>query len=167
MVCPEHASRTEETMDIKGSYSFDAPVARVWEALLDPDMLARCMPGCEKLTPVGNDQFNATISLGVGAIKGTYQARITVADRVPMRSYKLIIEGEGSPGFVRGEALVSLDEEASKTLVKVDGEAQVGGTIARVGQRLIGSVNKMMMDRFFACLGEATATGTQGSPPET
>ena len=142
-------------MEVKGNYSFDAPVAKVWEVLLDPDTLARCMPGCERLTPLGNGQYEATLSVGVGSIKGTYQARITVADQVPTHSYKLIVEGNGSPGFVRGEARISLEEQDGKTLVKVEGDAQVGGTIARVGQRLLGSVNKMMLDRFFNCLREA------------
>ena len=149
-----------ETMEVKADYSFDAPIAKVWEVLQDPDTLAHCMPGCEKLDPVGNDRYQATMSVGVGAIKGIYQATITLADQMPMRSYKLIVEGNGSPGFVRGEALISLEEQAGKTLVNVEGEAQVGGTIARVGQRLLGTANRMMMDRFFSCLQE-TATGGQ------
>ena len=144
-------------MDVKGDYSFDASVGRVWEVLMDPDTLAGCMPGCEKLAPLGNDQYEATMSVGVGSIKGAYVARITLADQVPMRSYKLIVEGKGSPGFVRGEARISLEEQEEKTLVKVEGEVQVGGTIARVGQRLLGSVNKMMMDRFFTCLRDAAS----------
>ena len=142
-------------MEVKGDYSFDAPVDRVWGLLLDADNLARCMPGCEKLVPLGEDRYEATLSVGVGSIRGTYLAKITLADQVPMRSYKLTVEGTGSPGFVRGEALVTLVEQEGKTLVKVEGNAQVGGTIARVGQRLMASVNKMMMDRFFTCLQEA------------
>ena len=93
--------------------------------------------------------------MGVGSIKGAYQAKISLSDLVPERSYRLGIEGNGSPGFVRGEVLITLEEQDGKTLVRIDGEAQVGGTIARVGQRLIASVNKMMMDRFFACIQES------------
>ena len=144
-------------MEVKGDYEFGAPAARVWETLLDPDVLAGCMPGCDELTPLGNDQYEATLSVGVGAIKGNYRAKITVADQVPIRSYKLMVEGSGTPGFVRGEATISLEEQGEKTLVKVDGDAQVGGTVARVGQRLLGTVNKMMMDRFFSCIGEAAS----------
>ena len=145
-------------MDVKGEYTFDAPAARVWEVLLDPSMLARCMPGCEKLAPLGDDQYEASITLGVGSITGSYTAKITLADVAPMSSYKLIVEGSGSPGFVRGEATISLEEREGKTLVKVDGKAQVGGTIARVGQRLLGSINKIIMDRFFTCLQEKAAS---------
>ena len=150
-------------MEVKGDYSFDAPVGRVWGLLLDVDNLARCMPGCEKLVPLGDDRYEATLSIGVGSIRGTYLATITLADQVQMRSYKLTFEGNGSSGFVRGEALVTLEEQEGKTLVKVEGNAQVGGTIARVGQSLMASVNKMMLDRFFTCLQEADSeTGPFG-----
>ena len=150
-------------MDVNSSYSFGAPAARVWEVLLDPDALARCLPGCEKLTPLGNDKYEVAMSVGVGAIKGSYTAKITVADQVPPRSYSLIVEGTGTPGFVRGVAHISLEDQGETTLVKVVGEAQVGGTVARVGQRLIGNVNKMMMDRFFTCLQEEAGQAYQRS----
>ena len=143
-------------MDIKETYSFNAPLDRVWGLLLDPDALARCLPGCEKLVTLDDGRYEATLSVGVGAIKGTFAATITIADILPMRSYKLLVEGAGSPGFVRGEAQISLTEQEEETVVSVDGTAQVGGMVARVGQRLIGSVNKMMMDRFFTCLQEST-----------
>ena len=145
-------------MDVKHEYSFDAPVARVWEVLLDPDTLARCMPGCEKLVPLGDNQYEAALSIGVGSIKGAYKAKITLKDLAPMSSYKLAVEGTGSPGFLQGEALISLEERGGGTLVKVEGDAQVGGTVAMVGQRLLGSVSKMIMDRFFTCLQEEAAS---------
>ena len=143
-------------MDVNGHYSFDAPVDKVWMVLLNSDTLARCIPGCDSLVPLGNDRYEATLSVDVGSIKGRYLASIIVSDQVPMRSYKLSVEGNGSPGFVRGEAIISLEEQEGKSLVKVDAETQVGGTVARVGQRLLGSVNKMMLDRFFTCLQEET-----------
>ena len=142
-------------MDVAGTYSFDAPIAKVWDVLLDPASLASCMPGCESMEPLGEDKYRATLSVGVGSISGRFEATIAIADRVPPRSYKLTVEGKGSPGFVRGEALVSLEELDGKTVVTVTGEAQVGGTVARVGQRLLGSVNKMMLDRFFTCLQQS------------
>ena len=150
-------------VDVAGTYTFDAPAGRVWDVLLDPASLANCMPGCEGLEDLGDDRYRATLSVGVGSIRGKYEASIAIADRVPMRSYRLIIEGNGSPGFVRGEALVSLEEQGEKTIVTVQGEAQVGGTIARVGQRLLGSVNKMMMDRFFTCLQQSAEQGSSCS----
>ena len=139
---------------------FNAPATRVWDTLLDPDILSGCIPGCERLTPLGDGRYETVISLAVGPITGRYGAEITLADQEPTGSYRLILKGKGSPGFVRGAVLISLEEQESGTLVKVEGEAQVGGTIAMVGQRLLGSVNKMLTDRFFACLQQAASSGS-------
>ena len=142
-------------MDVAETYIFQAPAARVWHVLLDPENLASCIPGCERLEPLGDDRYRASLNVGVGAIRGKYEATITISDQVPPWSYKLTVEGNGSPGFLRGEAQVSLEEQDGGTVITVQGKGQVGGTVARVGQRLLGSVNKMMMDRFFTCLQES------------
>ena len=144
-------------MQVKTSYTFDAPAAQVWATILDPEVIAGCVPGCEALTPLGDDQYEASLNVGVGSIKASYKAKITLADQAPPTSYKLKVEGRGSPGFVQGEALISLLENGDKTTVQVEGDAQVGGTIARVGQRLLGTVNQRMMDNFFNCLKESVA----------
>ena len=104
----------------------------------------------------GPDRYNATITIGVAAITGKYEGTVEMTDKHEPTSYTLVVQGKGKPGFVRGSATVSLDDEhaGNTTAVNVVGKAQVGGTIARVGQRLLGSVSKMMMDRFFACLQE-------------
>ena len=142
-------------MDVAETYTFQAPAVRVWRVLLDPENLASCIPGCERLEPLGDDRYRASLNVGVGAIRGNYEATITISDQVPPWSYKLTVEGNGSPGFLRGEAQVSLEEQDGGTVITVQGKGQVGGAVARVGQRLIGSVNKMMMDRFFTCLQES------------
>ena len=144
-------------MRVSFSYTFNAPAAKVWTTILDPETIARCMPGCQALIPLGDDQYEAALSVGVGSIKASYKAKITLADQVPTTSYKLKVEGNGSPGFVNGEASISLSEEGQTTILSVAGDAQVGGTIARVGQRLLGTVNQRMMDNFFNCLKEAVS----------
>ena len=144
-------------MHVKSSYTFDAPAAHVWATILDPEVIAGCVPGCQALNPLGDDQYEASLNVGVGSIKASYKAKITLADQTPPTSYKLKVEGRGSPGFVQGEALISLSEDGDKTTVQVEGDAQVGGTIARVGQRLLGTVNQRMMDNFFNCLKESVA----------
>ena len=144
-------------MQVKSSYTFNAPAATVWETILDPQTIARCMPGCQALDPLGDDQYEAVINVGVGSIKASYKAKITLADQVPPTSYVLKVEGNGSPGFVHGNAAISLSEQDQKTTLTVIGEAQVGGTIARVGQRLLGTVSNRMMDNFFNCLQKAVA----------
>jgi uncharacterized protein len=139
-------------MDITGTYTFNALPQRVWDLLMDPTVIAGCIPGCEKLEPDGEDRYRARLSVALAAITGTYDGVVTIADRNPPQSYKLIVEGQGKPGFVKGSAAISLREAGGSTIVDVSGTVQTGGAIARLGQRLIGGVSKMMQDRFFACL---------------
>ena len=91
------------------------------------------------------------------------RGRERASDQVPNRSYKLVVEGTGATGFVRGQSIVTLNEEAGKTLVDVAGDVQIGGAIARVGQRLLSGVSKMMMDRFFECLRSKIPTSAPSS----
>ena len=141
-------------MDVNAVYIFDAPVDKVWKVLLDPDTIANCLPGCEQLTPLNDGQYEAHLTIAVGAIRGKYKAKVTLADLNPNQSYTLTIEGNGTPGFVKGQAHIALNEISDKTHVTVEGHAQVGGIIARVGQRLMSGMNKMMMDKFFSCMQE-------------
>lgn len=142
-------------MQLTGTYAFNAPIARVWTMLNDPDVIASCLPGCEKLEPLGDDRYRANLSMAVAAISGQYSGTVALLDKQPPRSYRLVVDGSGKAGFVKGEATVTLTEStatADATAVTVQGEGQVGGLMARVGQRLLGSVSQMMMDRFFAAL---------------
>lgn len=145
-------------MKISSSYRFDAPPEIVYRLLNDPDVIAACLPGCESLKPTGDDSYHATLTVGIAAISGRYQGTVRITDQQPPESYRLIVEGSGQAGVVKGEAAVRLVEEGSRTVVAVDGTGQVGGTIARVGQRLLGSVSKMMMDKFFGCLAGRVET---------
>jgi carbon monoxide dehydrogenase subunit G len=142
-------------MKISGSYEFNAPPRKVWETLMDPQTLEHCIPGCESFNPVGDGEYQAVVNVGVGPVRGSYSAKIAMLDQEPHRSYRLTVQGGSSMGFANGEAVVTLAEQGDKTTVQVDSDAQVGGTVARVGQRLIGSVAKGLMDRFFGCLREA------------
>jgi uncharacterized protein len=146
-------------MEVKGTYTFDASTATVWDLLMDPVVVAGCLPGCEGLVPAGDDRYEATLTMGVAAITGTYRGTVTIADKQPPNAYRLLVEGQGRPGFVKGASAVSLREENGRTVVEVAGQVEVGGAIARVGQRLLGSVSKMMLDRFFACLQHKAAPG--------
>jgi len=139
-------------MDISGTYTFNAPPERVWDLLMDPASIASCIPGCDKFEPDGEDRYKATLTVALAAITGTYAGSVVLADKVPNTSYRLIAEGQGRPGFVKGNSQIALRAEGTGTVVDVTGTVQTGGPIARVGQRLIGSVSKMMLDRFFACL---------------
>jgi uncharacterized protein len=137
---------------VDGSYQFDAPRERVWFVLLNPEALKSCIPGCESLTATGTDEYQAVMKVGVAAIRGTYKGKVRITDKNELNSYKLLVEGSGGPGFVRGEALVELAEAGASTKVDVHGDGQVGGTVAGVGQRMIGGVAKMLLGQFFDCL---------------
>ena len=139
-------------MEITGSYTFNAPPDRVWDLLMNPALLSSCIPGCEGFEPDGDDRYKVTMTVGLAAITGTYNGTVQLVDKQPHSSYRLIVEGQGRPGFVKGSSAIALRPEGAATAVDVTGSVQTGGPIARVGQRLIGGVAKMMMDRFFACL---------------
>ena len=139
-------------MDITGSYTFNAPPQRVWDLLMDPAVIASCIPGCEKLEPDGEDRYRARLNVALAAITGSYDGTVTLSDKSAPSAYRLTVEGQGKPGFVKGNAMITLRPDGENTIVDVGGTVQTGGPIARLGQRLIGNVSKMMQDRFFSCL---------------
>jgi carbon monoxide dehydrogenase subunit G len=139
-------------MEITGTYSFNASPERVWKLLMDPSVLSSCIPGCDKFEPTGDDRYTVTLTVGIAAITGTYSGSVRLVDQVPHSSYRLIVEGQGRPGFVKGSSAIALTPDGDTTQVAVTADVQTGGLIARVGQRMIGGVAKMMMDRFFGCL---------------
>ena len=139
-------------MDIAGSYIFNAPPDRVWALLMDPAVLSSCIPGCDRFEPDGADRYTVTLTIGLAAITGTYTGTVTLTDMVPNTSYGLVVEGQGRPGFVKGTTKITLRPDGAATAIDVSAAVQTGGAIARLGQRLVGGVAKMMMDRFFECL---------------
>jgi hypothetical protein len=139
-------------MDITGSYTFNAPRERVWALLMDPSVISSCIPGCDRFEPDGEDRYKLTLTVGLAAITGTYNGTVTLTDKVEQASYRLVAEGQGRPGFVKGSSAIALSGDGDTTDIDVNATVQTGGPIARVGQRLIGGVAKMMLDRFFACL---------------
>jgi hypothetical protein len=139
-------------MELTATYTFNAPVQRVWDVLMDTDAVASCLPGCRELRPIGDDRYEAELSVAVAAISGNFKATIALTDKVPPESYTLVVAGTGRPGFIRGQARVALSSDGPRTTVNVIAQADAGGVIARVGQRLLEGVARMTMDRFYACL---------------
>jgi len=139
-------------MDLKSSYVFDAPQARVWELLMDTRTIASCVPGCRELRDLGEDRYQAELVVAVAAVTGNYGATIGIEDKRPPDSYRLVMQGTGRTGFVKGTASIVLSLQDAQTIVNVTATAEVGGAVARVGQRLLEGVGRMMMDRFFNCL---------------
>ena len=148
-------------MNLSSTYTFDAPRQTVWNLLTDPTVVADCLPGCESLVPAGDDSYTAVLNVGIASVTGRYEGRVRITDQEPPERYRLVVDGKGRPGFVLGEASVELSEgDGGQTVVTVDGRGQIGGTIARIGQRLVGTVGKTMMDRFFECLRTKAAAAS-------
>lgn len=150
-------------MKIEGNYPFVGPSKQVWDLLTDPQALQHCTPGCKQLQPVGNDEYEATLEIGVGPVKGTYRGKIRMTDKEEPRRYRLLVEGSAPVGFVKGEGVLTLEERQGETAVTVSGNVQVGGLIAGVGQRLIEGVAKQLMGQFFKCL-QGQLAGRAGVP---
>ncbi len=142
-------------MKLSGSYEFNAPPEKVWQILTDPDSLSACIPGCENMEALGNDEYAATVSIAMGPIRSKFDARVKMMDLKPYESYSLSIEGKGTSGFVKGSSDVRLTEVNGKTTVDVESDSSSGGLLARVGQRMIENFAKSMMDRFFTCLQQS------------
>ncbi len=142
-------------MKLTGSYEIAAPPETVWSVLTEPASLKGCIPGCQRLNDVGDGNYEASISAALGPVRGNFNAKVSIRDWNPHKSYRMIVSANGTPGFINGEAFVTLTENGGVTTVTVDGDGQAGGLIARVGQRMMESVSRNMMDRFFGCLAEA------------
>jgi carbon monoxide dehydrogenase subunit G len=139
-------------MKIEGTQQLHATRDRVYSALIDPNILQHCIPGCESLERTATDTYAATLKAGVGAIKGTFKGEVRLEDMRPPEHYRIVVEGKGGVGFAKGAADFDLEEQNGATLIKYSGELQIGGTIAGVGQRMIQGAAKMMASRFFAAL---------------
>lgn len=135
-------------MKLQAAHTLPVPRQRLWDLLLSPGELQQCLPGCERLTRVAPDTFEATLTIGAAAVKGTYTGRLQILDQEPPSRCRLQLEGSGGPGFVRGEALVHLREDPSGTAFSVDAEVQVGGLIASMGQRMLAGVGRMLLGEF-------------------
>ncbi len=152
-------------MKIAGEAELHAPVERVWEALLDPAVLVRTIPGCERLEATGDNRYDMTVTAGVAAVRGTYAGTCELRDLHPHQSLVMAVQGAGSPGTISAEVAVRFevrdDGTAPSTLVSYDADAVVGGVLGGVGQRMLGSVSKRMAGEFFSAVDQALS----GSAP--
>jgi carbon monoxide dehydrogenase subunit G len=145
-------------MQLSGEHRFTAPRERVYDFLLDPDTLKACLPGCERLDQVGEDAYEATMKIGIGMIKGTFSGKVQISDKQEPSSYRMLVEGRGPQGQVSGEGTLELVEDNGGTLVKWAGDANVRGTLARIGSRVIQPAAATIVGQFFKCLESKAAT---------
>lgn len=145
-------------MTLEGVFLIEAPRDTVWELLNDPEVLARTLPGCERLTPAGDNRFEGVITVGIAAITSTYAGTVTMSGIRPGEGYTLDVDGAGQAGFVRGRGTITLADEAGQTSMTVSGDAHVGGRIAGVGQRLLDGAARKVLKEFAAALGREART---------
>jgi hypothetical protein len=137
-------------MKVEGNYRIAAARGIVFEKLLDPQALARALPGCQKLEPNPDGSFRAEMKIGIAAVRGNYRGRVEILDAKPPESFRLKVDGQGAGGFVKGEGTLVLEESGEgETVINYSGDAQVGGTIAGVGQRLVQAAARQMINQFF------------------
>jgi carbon monoxide dehydrogenase subunit G len=138
-------------MTMNGEVQLSASRETVWKKLNDPEVLKACIPGCEELEQTEESGFRAVAKMKVGPVSARFKGRVTLSDLDPPKGYKITGEGEGGvAGFAKGGATVTLDDKDGGTLLTYNVEAQIGGKLAQLGQRLILGSAKKLADEFFS-----------------
>jgi carbon monoxide dehydrogenase subunit G len=146
-------------MRLEGTNTLPAPLETVWKTINDPEALRRCTPGLKELKEIGPDTYQATLTIGIAAVKGTYAGTMAITEKRAPTHYKISLDGSGGAGFMKGEGTVDLEAQGDVTTVKWVGDIQIGGLIAGVGQRMLGGVGKMLIGQFFKCLEQHLGGG--------
>jgi carbon monoxide dehydrogenase subunit G len=145
---------------MSGEVQLNASREAVYSKLNDPEVLKACIPGCEQLDKLGDNEFQAVSVMKVGPVKARWKGKVKLTDLDPPNGYKITGEGEGGvAGFAKGGATVALSEKDGGTLLTYNVEAQIGGKLAQLGQRLIAGAAKKMGDDFFAKFAANVAAG--------
>jgi carbon monoxide dehydrogenase subunit G len=139
-------------MKIEGTHEIAAAREVVYRAMTDPQILQRCIPGCQSMEQTAENTYVATMKAGVGSVKGTFKGNVRLEDLQEPIHYRMLVDGKGGPGFVKGVGEFNLEERNGGTAIAYEGEMKVGGVIAGVGQRMIEAAAKMLAAQFFKSL---------------
>jgi uncharacterized protein len=148
---------------IAGEYLIPISPEQAYSVLQDPAVLARCMPGCEALERIGDGEYHMKMKMVLASMSGLFDGKVRLADQAPYDRFRLIVDGSGKIGFVKGDGLLTLAPVDGGTNVHYDGTVDVGGTIASVGQRLLDTTSKMLIKRFFNKLTSELAGSAPGA----
>jgi carbon monoxide dehydrogenase subunit G len=143
---------------IAGAYTVPALPERAYTMLQDPAVLAKCIPGCEGLERIGENEYAMKMKIGIASVSGQFEGKVRIEGQAPPANFRMVVEGAGKIGFMKGDGVIALEgagEAASD--VKFEGEVQVGGAIANVGQRLVETTAKMIIKRFFGKFSEVVS----------
>lgn len=154
-------------MKLQGTHTLDAPKPVVWEALLDPEVLARTLPGITRLERTEGDRFEASMNIKVGPVQGKFDGHVELSDLDPPNGYRMKMHGQGAPGFVDGSGAITLADsgegaDGGKTDLGYDMDVQVGGRLAGVGQRLLETTAKSLARQALESLGRQVAARAGG-----
>lgn len=149
-------------MKIAGDYRLPLPPERAYSFLQDPAVLAKCMPGCERLDRVGEGEYAMRMKMVMASVSGQFEGKVRIADPNPPTSFRMVVEGSGKIGFMKGEGVITLAAADGGSNVHYEGDVQVGGLIANVGQRLIETSARMVIKRFFDSMAANAATSASG-----
>ena len=136
-------------MKLGGAWTVPAEQRRVYDMLLNPEVLVRALPGCKELERCADDEYRMKMKLVISSISGLFDGKIRLSDQAPPESYRLTVDGSGRAGFVKGSGVLTLAAGGGQTEVRYEGEVQTGGLIAGVGQRLLEVTAKILIKRFF------------------
>jgi carbon monoxide dehydrogenase subunit G len=139
-------------LHVNGSYHFNASKQADYDVMMSKDALTHCLPGCEGMEEIGPDQYHATLKIGIAGIKGTYTCTITTTDKVPLETWTLTVEGHAKTGNVKGVGHFTIVDKDDGTELTYDGEAEMMGPLAGVGQRMMGPASRMIIGKFFECM---------------
>jgi hypothetical protein len=146
-------------MDISGEFTIPAARERVWVALNDPQVLKRCIPGCDELEQTAEGRFEARMSTKIGPVKARFDTDIELSNLNPPESYTISGQGKGGPaGFGKGSADVTLEAQGEQTILRYTAALQVGGKLAQIGSRLVGGTARKIANDFFSRFTEELTT---------
>lgn len=151
-------------LDIGGEEIFEVPIEALWQALNDPAVLKKCIPGCKDMIDEGGDRFRLVLNLKVASVGGSFEGEISLSEKMPPAQCKVAVSGEGSLGQGSGAATFALMSQDAGTLMRYSGEGEIGGLVAGVGQRILKGVAKHLIGLFFKALRREVAAITPASP---
>jgi carbon monoxide dehydrogenase subunit G len=148
---------------IAGDYRLSLPQDRAYALLQDPVILAKCMPGCERLDLIGEGEYAMRMKMVMASVSGQFDGKVRIADAEPPNRFRMVVEGTGRIGFMKGDGVITLSSVDGGTNVHYEGDVQVGGLIANVGQRLIETSAKMVIKRFFDSMAAQAGMASSGA----